>query len=122
LKKKWAMARQSSPKRPAHDQGEGVHTAVPKYADSIGYTSCATILEKTWTWHFSGRIAQKSVPRTPSDVWQQALVDKGLLEYGLKFGENCSPLTKTVSAVEKICFFNVFQPVRYFLKTFSSCF
>jgi hypothetical protein len=50
---------------------------------------------KTRTWNFYGWIVQKSPPRTPSDFLQQALGHKGLLEYGLKFGENCSPPTKT---------------------------
>jgi hypothetical protein len=50
---------------------------------------------KTQIWHFYGWIAQKILPRIPSDFWQQALLHKGLLEYGLKFSENCSRPTKT---------------------------
>ncbi len=82
---------------------------------------------KTRTWHFYGWIAQKSPPRTPSDFWQQALVHKGLLEYGFKFGENCSPPMKTKIKKrrrKKIFFFlNVFLTnKRFFFQTFSSCF
>jgi hypothetical protein len=35
----------------------------------------------------TGRITQKSLPRTPSDFCQRELVYTGLLEYGLKFSE-----------------------------------
>jgi hypothetical protein len=38
----------------------------------------------------------KKSPITPTpDFLQQALVHKGLLEYGLKFGKNCLMPTKT---------------------------
>jgi hypothetical protein len=74
----------------------GAKLLVPQYIDLGGYTNRAAISGKhKIDTFFKGRIAQKSPPRTPSDCLQQAWVQKDLLEYGLKFGENCSPLTKT---------------------------
>jgi hypothetical protein len=74
--------------------GEGGHTAVPQFRESIGYTR-ATISRKHVLYTFKAEQLKKSLPRTPSDFTHQALVYKGLLEQGLKFGENFSPPKKT---------------------------
>ncbi len=68
LKNKWATARQSLPIGPCHDQGRGGgHTAVLQYAECR--MQILLYLPRS-----TGRVAKKSLPRTPSDFWQQALV------------------------------------------------
>jgi hypothetical protein len=52
---------------------------------------------------------------------------KGLLEYGLKFGKNCLPPTKTKIKKrrrrKKFSFLNVYFTSKAFIfRTFSSCF
>jgi hypothetical protein len=73
-------------------RGEGGHTAVPPYANLIGYTYLAVMFGKR---RIDRPNNSKKSPQDPSDFCQLELVYIGLLEYGLKISENCSLPKKT---------------------------
>ncbi len=73
--------------RPAHDLGRGGHTSVVIFtAHQFRENADLTLLRSN---------NSKMSPINPPDFLQQASGHKGLLEYGLTFGKNCLPLTKT---------------------------
>jgi hypothetical protein len=66
--------------------GRGGHTAVVIFtAQRFRENADLTLLRSN---------NSKKSPITPPDFVQQALIHKGLLEYGLQFGKNCLPQTK----------------------------
>jgi hypothetical protein len=95
LKSKWAMVRRSLPIGPLMTRG------------GKGLYCIATVRRLYWLylcteerfWEnadmtlFKPNNLKKS-PITPPDIWQQALVYKGLLEYSFKFSKNFSPPKK----------------------------